>query len=116
MREFLLLGRSLMDRLPEHVAAHPRQPPGHDVVQGRHAAEQRDILEGAGDALCRGLVRPHAMAGPSLPRQGAVLRVVEAIDDVEKRGLAGAVRADDREDLVLADGEADLTQCLDAAE
>ena len=37
----------------------------------------------------------------------AVLRVIEAVDDVEHRALAGAVRADDGQDLVLADLEAD---------
>ena len=49
----------------------------------------------------------HAPARLALPGDGACLRVIEAVDDVEHRGLAGAVRADDREDLVLADVEAD---------
>src|SRR5262249_60157783 len=34
---------------------------------------------------------------------------------VKQRGLAGAVRADDREDLVPPDRHADPGQCLDAA-
>ena len=43
-----------------------------------------------------------------LAREGdrALLRVVDAVDHVEHRALARAVRADDRADLVLADVEA----------
>jgi hypothetical protein len=46
----------------------------------------------------------------------ALLRVVEAVDDVEHRGLAGAVRADDGADLALADVEGDVGDRLHAAE
>ena len=41
-------------RLPEQAAAHLQRAPGHDVVERRHALEQRDVLEGAGDAAARG--------------------------------------------------------------
>ena len=60
-------GRAEMDRLPQEVAAHPQQPPGHDVVERRHALEQRDVLKGAGDALRRRLVGAHAPARLALP-------------------------------------------------
>ena len=42
--------------------------------------------------------------------------MVEAVDDVEHRGLAGAVRADDGADLALADIERDVGDRLHAAE
>src|SRR5581483_6571455 len=56
--------------------------------------------------------------GACLPLEGdaALLRRVEAVDDVEHRGLAGAVRADDGADLALADVERDVGDRLHAAE
>ena len=58
----------------------------------------------------------HAACGSRRGRRSALLRVVDAVDDVEHRALAGAVRADDGADLVLAHVEADVGQRLDAAE
>ena len=113
--ELLPLGRPGVNRLPEQAAPHPQQASGHDVVEGRHAAEQRDILKGAGDALRGGVVRPHAPALRALPAQRAALRVIKAVDDIQQRGLAGAVRPDDREDLVPPDRQTDPGERLDAA-
>src|SRR5713101_2905625 len=45
--------------LPEKAAAHLQRPPRHDVVERGHTLEQRDILEGAGDAAEGRVVRPH---------------------------------------------------------
>jgi hypothetical protein len=42
--------------------------------------------------------------------------VIDAVDHVEHRALAGAVGADDGADLVLADVEGNVGQRLDAAE
>ena len=62
-------------------------------------------------------VRPHRARRVS-PRNRdlALLRVVEAVDDVQHRRLAGAVRADDRPDLALADVEGDVLDRGHAAE
>ena len=89
---------------------------GHDVVERRHALEQRDVLEGAGDALAGGDVRRHVAAALALEGDRALLRVIDAVDDVEHRALAGAVGADDGADLALAHVEADVAQRLHAAE
>src|SRR5690606_3156530 len=43
-------------------------------------------------------------------------RMIEAVDHVQHRRLAGAVRTDDGADLALADIEGDFGQRLDAAE
>jgi hypothetical protein len=43
------------------MAFHQGDAAGHDVVQHAHALEQRDILEGAGDALGRRLMRLHLL-------------------------------------------------------
>ena len=103
------------------------------VFQHGHAAEQPDILEGAGDPRMMGdqVVRhafeqeqralaPHPAlrrAGrqrvemrpdrwiAALQRDAAFGRLVEAGDAVEHRGLAGAVRTDQRGDLAMAGDE-----------
>ena len=51
-----------------------------------------------------------------LEADAAGCRLVDAADEIEDRRLAGAVRADDREDLALVDAEADAVDRLDAAE
>ena len=92
------------------------QPPGHDVVERAHALEQRDVLECPGDAGGGSLVCPHAAIGLALVDDGAFLRPVEAVDDVEHGTLAGTVRADDRQDLTLADFKTDAVERTNAAE
>src|SRR3546814_14283839 len=61
-------------------------------------------------------MRVHRRQPAALEGDAARPRLVEAIDAVEHRRLAGAVRADDREDLALADLEADVVDRGDAAE
>src|SRR5579883_3453962 len=116
MFKLLLERRSPMQRLPEEIALHAQEPSRHDVVERRHATEQRHILKGAGDALRGRLIGPHAPPRRALEGDGALLRMIESVDDVEHRGLAGAVRADDGEDLVLADLDADIGERLDTTE
>jgi hypothetical protein len=55
-------------------------------------------------------------AGRALEGDAAVGRVVEAVDAVQHRGLAGPVRPDDGADLALADVEGHVRERLDAAE
>ncbi len=114
----LLAPRRPACRAPaQEVRLHLQVAAGHDVVQHRHALEQRDVLERAGDAAAW---PRHSVF---MPRRGsprktivALLRMVDAVDDVEHRALAGAVGADDGADLVLAHVERDVGQRLDAAE
>src|SRR5262249_60673349 len=87
---------------PEDPGALLQRAPRHDVVERGHALEQRDVLEGARDAAQRRLVGPHRRTRLTLERDAALLRVIEAVDDVEHRGLARAVRADDGADLAFA--------------
>src|SRR5690606_16039118 len=81
-----------------------------------HALEQRDVLEGAGNALHRRHVRLHPAALLAAEDDAAFLRVVDTVDDVEHRALAGTVGADDGPDLVLAHVEGNVGQRLDAPE
>src|SRR5688572_10299160 len=47
---------------------------------------------------------------PPVEDDPSLVGMVEAADDVEERGLAGAVRADDGDDLAARDLEADLRE------
>src|SRR6185503_14216986 len=80
-------------RLLQEVGFHLQVAPGHDVVEHRHAAEKRDVLESTGDALPGGFMRIHAAALAALEGNRAPLRVVDAVDDVEHRGFSRAVGA-----------------------
>ena len=63
------------------------------------------------DRSRRGIRDVGAVEGDA-PRVGAI----DAGDDVEERGLAGAVRADQAEDLVRRDGEIEPVERHHAAE
>src|SRR5262245_57847743 len=108
--------RSDPQELPEEAAAHLQRPARHDVVERRHSLEQRHVLKGAGDAAERRLIRPHRRSRPPLEGDAALLRVIEAVDDVEQRSLAGPVRTDNGADLAFANVERDIADGLDAAE
>src|SRR5436190_11285169 len=120
MRRLLALGGVPAERktkgLLEEVGLHLQVAPAHDVVEDAHALEQRQVLERARDAQLRDLVRVHLAEGPAAQVDRAFLRLVDAVDAVEHRALACAVRADDGADLVLADVERDVGERLDAAE
>src|SRR6056297_2535753 len=116
VRDLLTLGRPLPDRLRQQPRLHLPDAARHHVVEHAHPLEKRDVLEGARDALPRDLVGLHVGALLALVPDLALLRVVEAADDVEHRRLAGAVGADDRADLTLADVEADVLDRHHAAE
>ena len=77
-----------------------------------HALEQRDILEGARNALARCDVRCHLLAGITLEGDRSLLRMIKTIDDIQHRTLAGTVGADDGANLALANIEADVIENL----
>ncbi len=87
-----------------------------DVVPHAHAAEQRDILEGAADAQPRHAVARHALERTPLEQDIAVSVPIDAADAVEQRGLAGPVGADQAADLAVLDVERDAGQRDHAAE
>ena len=105
-----------------HLVAHI--PAGRNALRGRHpdvvgdghAVEQADFLKGAA----------HAAASPQMARHGGAVgaeiadasraRRKVAADDLEQGGLAGAVGADQANDLARADRERHVAQCHHAAE
>src|SRR5208282_5981750 len=50
VRHLFLLREAPIDKGREHTGLHPHVAAQHDVVEHRHAAEQRDILKRASDA------------------------------------------------------------------
>jgi len=88
----------------------------HDVVEHAHVVEQRQVLESAADAERGPCVRIEARdVAPSIEKL-ALGRTVAAGDAVDDRGLPGAVWADDRKQLALADRETDIGERAHAAE
>jgi hypothetical protein len=86
------------------------------VVEHGHVRAELEILERAGDPQAHHAVRRLAQEVLSLVAHSAGVRLVQARDDVERRGLAGAVRADQSRDLALLHREGDLVECVDPAE
>ena len=78
----------------------------HHVLDGAHAEEDLQVLEGARETEPRQLVRGHAGDVLAGEQDAPAARRVETGDHVEQRGLAGAVRADHGKDLAGLDCEA----------
>jgi hypothetical protein len=71
---------------------------GQQIVQDRHLREQLAVLERAREPEPRDLVR--RAAGDVVAAQAdRALAAVDAAHAIEHAGLAGAVRADEREQL-----------------
>ena len=108
--------RAVAQKLPEKAAAHLQRATGQNVVERGHAAKQRQVLEGAGNAAVRSGVGAHAFADLPFERDATGLRLIKTVDHIEHRGLAGAVRTDDGADFALADIERNAGQRAHAAE
>src|SRR6267378_1655305 len=108
--QLLALGRSPPDRVQQEVAAHLEQPPRHEVVEHAHALEERDVLKGARHAELGHVGRRQPRAVAALEEDAALVGMVEATDDVEQRGLAGAVGPDDGQDLAALNAQAHAAQ------
>jgi hypothetical protein len=116
MRQFLLQRRPDPHHLRDDARAHLEAAASHDVVEHAHALEEREALERPCHPRLRHLVRIHPRERLAAEDDAPLLRGVDTVDDVEHRALAGAVGADDRPDLVLANVERDIGERLDAAE
>src|SRR5207245_3132954 len=68
------------------------------------------------DAAQRCLVVLHRSSRPGLEGDAPMLRVIETVDVVEQRGLAGDIWADDGADLAFADVEGNAADRFDPAE
>ena len=94
----LLAGPDAGDQRAEEVLALLAGRAQAHVVEDRQLRQRLGELEGADHAAAGDLVRRHAGQVLALERPGALVGPVEAGEQVEEGGLAGAVRADERGD------------------
>ena len=86
------------------------------VLQHRHLGNHLHVLEGARDAQPRDGARALAADGLAAPVHRAARQRQHAGDQVEERGLAGAVGADQRDDVAAVQVEADVVDGHQPAE
>ena len=98
---FLAVAAAQVDDEAEHVVGNILLAAHHHVLQHRHGGKQFDILERSADARLDGLkgrlAGQQRIAEPDL----AGRRRNDRVDEVQRRGLAGAVRADEGVDFAL---------------
>ena len=87
-----------------------------DVVHHREVRKQRHVLEGAADADLGDPVRRPRQDARAFHQDVAGRRLIEPREAVEERGLAGAVGADQSEDLALVHVKGHAVERDDAAE
>ena len=90
--------------------------PGENVFQHGHAPEELDILEGAGEPQAGPAVGGQTQHIRASQPDFAGARGQQAVNQVEAGGLAGAVGADQPEDLARRHRKGDVSQGLNAAE
>ena len=116
MTDLLALGEAPIEHAAQYARAHAHMAAEHQVVEHREPAEQGDVLERARHAEGCDLARPPARDVAAFEHDAPFVRLVEAGDHVEQRGLAGAVGADDRDDAALGDVDRHAVDGGDAAE
>lgn len=99
----------------EDIGAQVGMAPQLDVVQHRHAAKQRNVLEAARQAQARAPGRRQSRDIPALEMDRALRGPIKTRDGIEQRGFAGAIGADDGGDRAGPDREAHVRQRLDPA-
>src|SRR5918992_1225417 len=91
-------------------------PADHHVLKRREIGEEADVLEGARNTRRRHMVRLEPGKLAPGEAEGAGIGGIDPRQDVEERGLAGAVRPDQAVDLACGNGKRDIVQSLNAAE
>src|SRR5205823_11482845 len=103
--------------LPEPERAAERRLRGEtDVLERRQEREDARDLERPAEALTGAPERRLVRDVDAVERDRARRRPVDPGEEVEERRLAGAVRADDPEELSLGNLEADIDDDLRAAD
>ena len=99
----------------EGAAVLARERPHLQVLLDVHPREHPAALGALADAERHDLVRLAAVDPLAAQPDLALARSEEAGDRAQRRGLAGAVGPDQRDDLALIDREADAAQRVDRA-
>ncbi len=89
---------------------------GADVLLDGELPEHRRLLRQVADAVPRTLVHRPPADVAAVEHHPARLRANEPDEKVERRGLAGAVRAQETDDLALAKGHRDIINDATATE
>ena len=87
-----------------------------DVFRGRQRLEQREVLEHHADAKLLGRTRAADPDRRAVPAYFAGIGLKRAEQHLHQRRLAGAVFAEQRVDLALADRQVDVVASLQRAE
>src|ERR1035437_5697853 len=116
MLDLLLLARAEIEATPEKPALQVNVSSDEEVVEDRHPLEEGDVLKGPRDPQTRTGGGRAVGDVVSIEGDGAPLWLIPAAYAVEHARLAGPVRADDREDLTIANREAETPQSHDPSE
>ncbi len=112
--ERALVGHSIIDRGAPREHDVERTPPPvrvraeHDIVEGGERGEQRGDLEGTGQSEPDDGVGGATGDRRTLEDDTATARCNDTGDEIEHGGLAGAVRADQAEQLAAVDIEPEV--------
>src|SRR5207302_3138692 len=112
---FSSLPGQLQERL-KHCRFHADMAPDPDVVEARHVVEEPDVLKSPRDSPTRNLVRLEARDIATVEHDASARRLEETSHVVEQSGLAGAVGADQRENLATLDVETHVVHRDETAE
>ena len=97
----LALGARQLESNLEEIGMLALAAASHDVVQHRHALEQRDVLEGTRYTQARRAVGRHVAELLAPKGDRPFLRPVNAVDHVQHGAFSRAVGTDDGADFVL---------------
>ena len=110
----LLLHRDLVE--PAQRAARTRLATEVEVADDVEVVAQREVLVDGRDPERRRIGWTRDRDDAALPQERAFVGSVDAADQLDERRLAGAVVADQRDDLAGVDVELDVGQRLDRPE
>ena len=111
------LARTIEPQTPlRHAHARAQVGPERHVLENRHARKQLNVLESSADAATGDLARQLAIDALAHEPDCAGGERGHARDEVERGAFAGAVRADQANDLSGAHRETEVVDCDKAAE
>ena len=88
----------------------PGLPADHDVLGDAECRDQRELLVNGDDALALGLVGLREALGLARERDGPGVGPLGAGQDLQQSRLAGAVLAEERQDLAFRELQVDVGQ------
>src|SRR6267154_2609053 len=101
--DLLALAGPVIEAAGEEAGPLPEMAADEEVVEHRHALEERDVLEGPRDAESRAGGRAEAGDLLALEPHLSLRGPVDAADAVDEARLAGAVGPDDGHELAIPD-------------